>query len=55
MMMGLHASLVLLNLFHCHALQSLCSVFVHVYGELVHEILGLDVASILVQNVTIRL
>ena len=49
----LDTSLGLLHLFWCHALEGLHAVFVHVDGELVHEILGLDVGSIRVQDVSI--
>ena len=49
----LHAGLGLLHLLWCHALEGLHAVLVHVDGELVHEILGLYVGSIRLQDVSI--
>ena len=49
----LDTSLGLLHLFWCHALEGLHAVFVHVDGELVHEVLGLYVGSIRVQDVSV--
>ena len=49
----LDAGLCLLHLLWCHALEGLHAVFVHVDGELVHEVLGLYVGSIRIQDVSI--
>ena len=49
----LDTSLRLLHLFWGHALEGLHAVFVHVDGELVHEVLGLYVGSIRVQDVSV--
>ena len=49
----LHASLCLLHLLWCHALEGLHAVFVHVDAELVHKVLGLYVGSIRLQDVSI--
>ena len=49
----LDTSLSLLHLLWCHALEGFHAVFVHVDGELVHEVLGLYVGSIRVQDVSI--
>ena len=49
----LDAGLSFCHLFWCHALEGLHAVFVHVDGELVHEVLGLYVGSIRVQDVSI--
>ena len=49
----LDTSLGLLHLFWCHALEGLHAVFVHVDGEFVHEILGLNVGSIRIQDVSV--
>ena len=49
----LDTGLSLLHLLWCHALEGLHAVFVHVDGELVHEVLGLYVGSIRVQDVSI--
>ena len=45
--------LCLLHLFWCHALEGFHAVFVHVDGELVHEVLGLYVGSIRIQDVSV--
>ena len=44
----------LLHLLWCHVLEGLHAVFVHVDGELVHEVLGLYVGSIRLQDVSVR-
>ena len=49
----LHASLSLLHLLWCHALEGLLTVSVHVDGELVDEVFGLYVGSIRLQDVPI--
>ena len=49
----LHASLCLLHLLWCHALEGFLSVSVHVDGELVYEVFGLYVGSIRLQDVSI--
>ena len=49
----LDAGLCLFHLLWCHALEGFHAVFVHVDGELVHEVLGLDVGSIRLQDVSI--
>ena len=49
----LDTSLSLLHLLWCHALEGLHAVFVHVDGELVHEIIGLYVRPIKIQNVPV--
>ena len=49
----LSTGLSLLHLLWCHALEGLHAVFVHVDGELVHEVLGLYVGSIRVQDVSV--
>ena len=49
----LNTGLSLLHLLWCHALEGLHAVFVHVDGELVHEVLGLYVGSIRIQDVSI--
>ena len=49
----LDAGLCLFHLLWCHALEGFHAVFVHVDGEFVHEILGLDVGSIRLQDVSI--
>ena len=49
----LDTGLSLLHLLWCHALEGLHAVFVHVDGELVHEVLGLYVGSIRVQDVSV--
>ena len=49
----LDTGLSLLHLLWCHALEGFHAVFVHVDGELVHEVLGLYVGSIRVQDVSI--
>ena len=49
----LDTCLSLLHFFWCHTLEGFHAVFVHVDGELVHEVLGLYVGSIRVQDVSI--
>ena len=49
----LSTGLSLLHLLWCHALEGLHAVFVHVDGELVHEVLGLYVGSIRIQDVSV--
>ncbi len=49
----LDAGLSLLHLLWCHALEGFHAVFVHVDGELIHEIFGLYVGSIRLQDVSI--
>ena len=49
----LDASLSFCHLLWCHALEGLHAVLVHVDGEFVHEVLGLYVGSIRVQDVSI--
>ena len=49
----LDTGLSLLHLLWCHALEGLHAVFVHVDGELVHEVLGLYVGSIRIQDVSV--
>ena len=49
----LDTGLCLLHLLWCHALEGLHAVFVHVDGELVHEVLGLYVGSIRIQDVSV--
>ena len=49
----LDTGLCLLHLLWCHALEGLHAVLVHVDGELVHEVLGLYVGSIRVQDVSV--
>ena len=49
----LDTGLSLLHLLWCHALEGLHAVFVHVDGEFVHEVLGLYVGSIRIQDVSI--
>ena len=49
----LDTGLSLLHLLGSHALEGFHAVFVHVDGEFVHEILGLDVGSIRLQDVSI--
>ena len=49
----LDTGLSLLHLLWCHALEGFHAVFVHVDGELVHEVLGLYVGSIRIQDVSI--
>ena len=49
----LDTGLSLLHLLGSHALEGLHAVFVHVDGEFVHEILGLDVGSIRLQDVSV--
>ena len=51
----LDAGLGLLHLLWCHALEGFHAVFVHVDGEFVHEVPGLNVRSIFFQHMTIRL
>ena len=50
----LDTSLSLLHLLGSHALEGLHAVFVHVDGELVHEVLRLYVGSIRIQDVSVR-
>ena len=49
----LDARLGLLHLLWCHALEGFHAVLVHVDGEFVHEIFGLYVGSIRIQDVSI--
>ena len=49
----LDTGLSLLHLLWCHALEGFHAVFVHVDGELVHEVLGLYVGSIRLQDVSV--
>jgi len=49
----LDTGLSLLHLLWCHALEGFHAVFVHVDGEFVHEVLGLYVGSIRIQDVSI--
>ena len=49
----LDAGLRLLHLLWCHALEGLHAVLVHMDRELVHEVLGLYVGSIRVQDVSV--
>ena len=49
----LSTGLSLLHLLWCHALEGFHTVFVHVDGELVHEVLGLYVGSIRLQDVSV--
>ena len=49
----LDTGLSLLHLLWCHALEGFHAVFVHVDGEFVHEVLGLYVGSIRLQDVSI--
>ena len=49
----LSTGLSLLHLLWCHALEGFHTVFVHVDGELVHEVLGLYVGSIRIQDVSV--
>ena len=49
----LDTGLSLLHLLWCHALEGFHAVFVHVDGEFVHEILGLYVGSIRIQDVSV--
>ena len=49
----LDTGLSFLHLLWCHALEGFHAVFVHVDGELVHEVLGLYVGSIRIQDVSI--
>ena len=49
----LDACLSFCHLLWCHALEGLHAVLVHVDGEFVHEVLGLYVGSIRVQDVSI--
>ena len=49
----LDAGLSLLHLLRRHVLEGFHAVFVHVDGELVHEIFGLYVGSIRLQDVSI--
>ena len=49
----LHTSFCFFHLLLGHALEGLYSVFVHVDGELVYEVLGLYVGSIRIQDVSV--
>ena len=49
----LDTGLSLLHLLGSHALEGLHAVFVHVDGEFVHEVLGLYVGSIRIQDVSV--
>ena len=49
----LDAGLRLLHLLWCHALEGLHAVLVHMDRELVHEVLGLYVGSIRLQDVSV--
>ena len=49
----LHTDFCFLHLLWCHALEGFHAVFVHVDGELVHEVLGLYVGSIRLQDVSV--
>ena len=49
----LDTGLGLLHLFWGHALEGLHAVLVHVDGELVHEVLGLYVGSISIQDMAV--
>ena len=49
----LDACLSFCHLLWCHALEGLHAVLVHVDGEFVHEVLGLYVGSIRLQDVSV--
>ena len=49
----LSTGLCLLHFFWCHALEGLHAVFVHMDGELVHEVFWLYVGSIRLQDVSV--